>query len=94
MVGRENRNCIKCGRRIRLATECKGEVAALGTVHPDTPSPAPDLYAMRVLGIRDRNETFQKDFFKYFLEERKETYWPKRRRFCKGFVDLQKNLIW
>ena len=30
-------------------TECKGEVGALGTVHLDTPSPAPDLYAAEVI---------------------------------------------
>ena len=42
-------NCIKCGRRRRLATECKGEVGAHGTVHLDTPSPAPDLYAAEVV---------------------------------------------
>ena len=39
MVRRGNRNCIKSEWRRWLATECKGEVGALGTVHLDTPSP-------------------------------------------------------
>ena len=39
-----NRNCIKGERRRRLATECEGDVGALGTIHLDTPSPSPDFY--------------------------------------------------
>ena len=40
MVRRGTRNSIKGEKRRGLATECKGEVGALGTVHLDTPLPA------------------------------------------------------
>ena len=44
---RRDRNFMKCERR--LATESKGEVGTLGTVHFDKPSPAPDFYSAEVI---------------------------------------------